>query len=258
MITAINNNFGAEPFSLKCHNSADIIILEGVITIDPANESYLVAEQLEITFDTDFAHTDGNISQCYLICGSGLEMYGTTLKCWITGKNTLAIEKLSIFDEIENVRIMLGTAFIPSGSAAILQTLEHTKTRYFYQYHWNYWELKNHINHFGEKWGCMAGLTSRFSYSQGKDNVMQFFDLADEYKDIDITIPMFYNDQYKNSSSPPYTQCRLIHFVDGKMTLTGEEGTDTSETQYPMFYSYFFVREAAEVTEETETTETIE
>ncbi len=250
MITAINNNFGAEPFTLKCHNSADIIVIEGVIPIDPANENYLAAQQLEITFDAEFAHTNGDVSQCYLISGSGIDMYATTLKCWITSTNTLAIEKLVIFDDRENIRIMLGTAFIPSGSAAILQTLKHTETRYFYQYHWDYWELLHHINHFGEKWGCMAGLTSRFSYSQGKDNVMQFYDLADEYKDIDITIPMFYNDLYKNSNTAQYTQCRLIRFAEGKMTLTGEEGTGTSKTQYPMFYSYFFVREAKVLVEE--------
>lgn len=257
MITAINNNFGAESFSLKCYNSPDIIVLEGVISIDPANENYLAAEQLEITFDTDFAHTDDNVSQCYLIAGNGVNTYGTTLKCRITGTNTLAIEKLSIFDDQENVRIMLGTAFIPSDSSVVLQTLKHTETRYFYQYHWDYWELQHHINHFGEQWGCMAGITSRFSYKQGQDNVMQFYDLADEYKNIDITIPMFYNDQYKNSNTPPYTQCRLIRFADGKMTLTGEEGSSTSKTQYPMFYSYFFVRDAVVATEGTET-ETIE
>ncbi len=250
MITAINNNFGAEPFSLKCYNSADIIVIEGVIPINAANENYLAAELLEITFDTDFAHTNGNVSQCYLICGNGLESYATTLKCWITGTNTLAIEKLPIFDSMENVRIMLGTAFIPSDSSVVLQSLEHTETRYFYQYHWDYWKLMHNINHFGNEWGCMAGLTSRLSYSQGKDNVMQFYDLADEFKDIDITIPMFYNDQYKNSNTTPYTQCRLIRFAEGNMTLTGEEGTSTSKTQYPMFYSYFFVRDSAQAIEE--------
>ncbi len=257
MITAINNNFGAESFSLKCYNATDIIVLEGVIPIDTTNENYLAAEQLEITFGSYLAHTNGDVSQCYLIAGNGINTYGTTLKCRITGPNTLAIEKLSIFDDQENVRIILGTAFIQSVSVEVLRTLEHTETRYFYNYRWNSWELQHNINHFGNRWGCMAGLTSRFSYKQGQDNVMQFYDLADEYKDIDITIPMFYNDQYKNSNTPPYTQCRLIRFADGKMTLTGEEGTGTSKTQYPMFYSYFFVRDTAEAAEET-TTENIE
>ena len=38
------------PVTLKCYDSEKIVVLQGMFTLDTANEDYLAAEQLEITF----------------------------------------------------------------------------------------------------------------------------------------------------------------------------------------------------------------
>ena len=44
MITSISTNFGVNPISFKCYDSAKIVVLQGMFTLDTANEEYLAAE----------------------------------------------------------------------------------------------------------------------------------------------------------------------------------------------------------------------
>ena len=55
MITSISTNFGVNPISFKCYDSAKIVVLHVMFTLDTANEEYLAAEQLEITFPDQFS-----------------------------------------------------------------------------------------------------------------------------------------------------------------------------------------------------------
>ena len=45
MITSISTNFGVNPISFKCYDSERIVVLQGMFTLDTANEEYLAAEQ---------------------------------------------------------------------------------------------------------------------------------------------------------------------------------------------------------------------
>ena len=50
MITSTSTNFGVNPISLKSYDSAKIVVIQGMFKLDTANEDYLAAEQLKITF----------------------------------------------------------------------------------------------------------------------------------------------------------------------------------------------------------------
>ena len=43
MITSISNNFGASPITLKCHDSAKIVVLQGSLFIAPDTPPEVVA-----------------------------------------------------------------------------------------------------------------------------------------------------------------------------------------------------------------------
>ena len=55
MITSTSTNFGVNPISFKCYDSERIVVLQGMFTLDTANEEYLAAEQFEITFPDQFS-----------------------------------------------------------------------------------------------------------------------------------------------------------------------------------------------------------
>ena len=44
MITSTSTNFGVNPISFKCYDSERIVVLQGMFTLDTANEEYLAAE----------------------------------------------------------------------------------------------------------------------------------------------------------------------------------------------------------------------
>ena len=45
MITSISTNFDVNPISLKSYDSERIVVLQGMFTLDTANEEYLAAER---------------------------------------------------------------------------------------------------------------------------------------------------------------------------------------------------------------------
>ena len=108
MITSTSTNFGVNPISFKCYDSERIVVLQGMFTLDTANEEYLAAEQLEITFPDQFSIHDSKPTTAFLVCQKDDLQSGTIIKAQLQG-NKLILEKLSIYDGIGTVKVVLAS-----------------------------------------------------------------------------------------------------------------------------------------------------
>ena len=80
MITSISTNFGVNPISFKCYDSEIIVVLQGMCTLETANEDYLAAEQLEITFPDQFSIPANKPTNALLVCQKDDLQSGTIIK----------------------------------------------------------------------------------------------------------------------------------------------------------------------------------
>ena len=119
MITSISTNFGVNPISLKCYDSERIVVLQGMFALDTSNEDYLAAEQLEITFPDQFSIPASKPTTAFLVCQKDDLQSGTIIKAQLQG-NKLILEKLSIYDGIGTVKVVLASGFVGDASEALL------------------------------------------------------------------------------------------------------------------------------------------
>ena len=80
MITSISTNFGVNPISFKCYDSKKIVVLQGMFTLDTANEDYLAAKQLEITCSDLFSIPASKPTTAFLVCQKDDLQSGTIIK----------------------------------------------------------------------------------------------------------------------------------------------------------------------------------
>lgn len=107
------------PISLKCYDSERIVVLQGMFALDTANEDYLAAEQLEITFPDQFSIPASKPTTAFLVCQKDDLQSGTIIKAQLQG-NKLILEKLSIYDGIGTVKVVLASGFVGDASEALL------------------------------------------------------------------------------------------------------------------------------------------
>ena len=122
MITSTSTNFGVNPISFKCYDSAKIVVLQGLFLLDTGNEDYLAAEQLEITFPDQFSIPDSKPTTAFLVCQKDDLQSGTIIKGQLQG-NKLILEKLSIYDGIGTVKVVLASGFVGEASEAQLSPI---------------------------------------------------------------------------------------------------------------------------------------
>ena len=119
MFNSISNNFGAGIIQFKDVRESNYIILNATFTYRTDNPAYQAADVLEITVpDLNIDRStiagvvmrfiDRRTSYSTLIVSDG----GTILKSWIKDKNTLCIEKLTDFDDHEEMIIYIQTIYL--------------------------------------------------------------------------------------------------------------------------------------------------
>ncbi len=114
MISLVSNNFGGGSVILKDYQSSGLCVLNGKITVNPFNPSYIAANRLELDLPVGFAMTRSAISSAILYSNDYRYHYGTVLKCWIEyGK--LCIEKLCAWDTSGIYNIYINSAFVTRG-----------------------------------------------------------------------------------------------------------------------------------------------
>ena len=119
MFNSISNNFGAGTIQFKDVRESNYIILNATFTYRTDSPAYQAADVLEITVpDLNIDRStiagvvmrfiDRRTSYGTLIVSDG----GTILKSWIKDKNTICIEKLTAFDENQEMIIYIQTIYL--------------------------------------------------------------------------------------------------------------------------------------------------
>ena len=151
MITSISTNFGVNPISLKSYDSERIVVLQGMFTLDTANEEYLAAEQLEITFPDQFSITASKPTTAFLVCQKDDLQSGTIIKAQLQG-NKLILEKLSIYDGIGTVKVVLASGFVGEASEALLSPTPSGKITMSGKDYTSYATIAQYANCIQDRW----------------------------------------------------------------------------------------------------------
>ena len=128
MITCLNNNFGVAPanIQLKDYQSQDIIVLQGMFTINTTDEDYLAAGVLRITMP-DFAFRNSHATQVFVINRNDGAHDITLAKAWIEKGNQLCIMPVMEWNSLNYYEIFFATAFIPANKVAHVQFGTHNE-----------------------------------------------------------------------------------------------------------------------------------
>lgn len=138
MITSTGNNFGHGPIEIKDYQDDRLVVLNAKFTIDPKSEAYLDAEVLEI-YLPDLSIPKSPVASCYMGAmevinpGKYNELryqIGTVLKTWIKDRNTVCIEKLPIYDDMDEITIWICSMYPTVGKRGEVTTFVKTRVDY--------------------------------------------------------------------------------------------------------------------------------
>lgn len=140
MIISTGNNFGCTAIEIKDYQSEKVIVLNALFTIDPGNEAYRNAAVLEIQVpDLTFGRSSN--SSCFMktelvkwegLSNETLFQVGTCLTTWIKDRNTICIEKLPIYDDMESITIILSTLYVQKGKRSAIEKSSKTELTFTY------------------------------------------------------------------------------------------------------------------------------
>ncbi len=125
MFYSNGNNFGAGLITFKEARGNNYIVLNATIKVDSRTELYAAANVLEI-YVPDLNIGRSTETGVVLYYPESEEWYGkinnldhgTFVKSWIKDKNTICIEKLSMFDNQEEVTIYIQTMYCQLGQGS--------------------------------------------------------------------------------------------------------------------------------------------
>ena len=237
MITSTSTNFGVNPISFKCYDSAKIVVLQGMFTLDTANEEYLAAEQLEITFPDQFSIPASKPSTAFLVCQKDDLQSGTIIKAQLQG-NKLILEKLSIYDGIG--KVVLASGFVGETSEALLSPTPSGKiTMSGKDYTYSVY-ISQYANCIQNGWGMLFLQMSTWAYAPGVENEYSIKGIP---ADLSIDAPIFTS---RTNSGLDGSECALAHIENGKITFTGKgQAGESKQYLYRCFMKFFYVREPA-------------
>ena len=239
MITSTSTNFGVKPISFKCYDSERIVVLQGMFTLDTANEEYMAAEQLEITFPDQFSIPASKPTTAFLVCQKDDLQSGTIIKAHLQG-NKLILEKLSIYDGIGTVKVVLASGFVGEASEALLTPLQSDKiTMSGKDYTYSVY-ISQYANCIQNGWGMLFLQMSSWAYAPGVENEYGITRLP---AGMSLDVPIFTS---RTNSGLDGSECALAHIENGKITFTGkgQEG-ESKKYLYRGFMKFFYVREPA-------------
>lgn len=240
MITSISNNFGGGPITLKCHDSAKIVVLQGTFVIDTTNADYQAAEQLEITFPNQFSIRNSKPTTAFLVCQKDDYKSGTIVKAQIQ-LSKLIIEKLPIYDGQGIVTLILASGFVGEASDALLASTSSSKITMSGKDYTVSASVGQYANCIKEEWGMLYLLMSSWSYMPGVENEYNITGLP---SDICVDVPVFVNGY---NYTIPGSDCVVAHIENGKVTFTGKGQAGQSKKYLSRaFMKFFFVRSAAD------------
>ena len=123
MITATGNNFGAGEIVLKDYQRDHIIIFNGEVKFDPSNEAYRKAEVLEIYFP-DLSLNKSSIAGILMHGSASPRPRGTCVKTWIKDCNTVCVEKVTAWDDEDEITLAFACAYVPKGQHQMFEPMD--------------------------------------------------------------------------------------------------------------------------------------
>ena len=237
MITSTSTNFGVNPISFKCYDSAKIVVLQGLFTLDTANEDYLAAEQLEITFPDQFSIPASKPTTAFLVCQKDDLQSGTIIKAQLQG-NKLILEKLSIYDGIGTVKVILASGFMGETSEAQLSPTPSGKITISGKDYTFYATIAQYANCIQDRWGMFFLQMSSWAYATGVENEYGITGLP---ADLSLDVPIFTS---RTNSGLDGSECALAHIENGKISFNGKgQAGESKQYLYRGFMKFFYVRE---------------
>lgn len=245
MITSASTNFGVNPVTLKCYESEKIVVLQGIFTLDTANEEYLAAEQLEIIFPEQFSIPSSKPTTAFLVCQKDDLQSGTIIKVQLQG-NKLILEKLSIYDGIGTVKVVLASGFVGEATEALLTPLQSDKiTMSGKDYTYSVY-ISQYANCIQNGWGMFFLQMSTWAYAPGVENEYGITGLP---AGLSLDVPIFTS---RTNSGLDGSECALAHIENGKITFTGKgQAGESKDYLYRSFMKFFYVRDQ-EVSDENQ------
>lgn len=110
MFISTGNNFGGPEITFKDYQNEHEIVLNAIFDYDSTNEAYKNATQLEI-YVPDLSLGKSAVAGCYFAATASSGPIGTVIKTWIKDRNTIVIEKLTAWDNLQNHRIYICTMY---------------------------------------------------------------------------------------------------------------------------------------------------
>ena len=114
-ITAKSNNFGAGTITFKTLQNENHIILTGEVHVDTSNPAYLAADVLEISVPS-LSIKKSAIAGVPMLAAGELPRQGTYAKTWIKDRNTICVEKISVFDSYGSFDLYFAAAYVQIGA----------------------------------------------------------------------------------------------------------------------------------------------
>lgn len=122
-ITATGNNFGAGDIRFQAFIEENYLILNSEVSFDPSNAQYQAVSQLEI-YVPDLPIGKSAITGMLMFGTLNGEKNGTAIKVCIQDKNTIAVEKVTAWDDNETITLVFSNSFVPrnvKGSIGVLK-----------------------------------------------------------------------------------------------------------------------------------------
>ena len=170
---------------------------------------------------------------------------GTIIKAQIQG-NKLILEKLSIYDVIGTVKVVLASGFVGEANEALLSPLPSGKiTMSGKDYNYSA-TIANYANCIQDGWGMLFLQMYSMAYAPGVENEYSITGLP---ADLSIDVPIFTSHINSDLNG---SKCALAHIENGKITFNGkgQEG-ESKKYLYRGFMKFFYVREQ-EVSDENQ------
>jgi hypothetical protein len=125
MFYSRGNNFGAGTIKFREARESNYIVLNATIKVDTRTAQYAAAEVLEI-YVPDLNIGRSTETGVVMYYPDSIDWYGTIycldhgtfVKSWIKDKNTICIEKLSMFNNQEEVTIFIQTMYCQLGQGS--------------------------------------------------------------------------------------------------------------------------------------------
>lgn len=245
MIIATGNNFGCNAIEIKDYQSEKVIVMNSMFTIDPKNKAYRSASVLEI-YVPDLSFGKSSHSSCFMrteqLMWAGMTYQktygmGTVLTTWIKDKNTICIEKLPIYDEMESVTFIIATLYVQKGKRAAIEKSVETKLSFTYP---NMDMYESDVCCVVEEGWCF--FTAQFSDTGSYSESDMIINL--EGFPTDVNVDIFISGMF-HQAEVPGTGTYLGRVENGVITIPKPSASNYA-TSYDPFIYFFAVRDKSE------------